>query len=255
MKYFTTLARYYDMQFTESKYEKEAKFIEEMVRKYHPGSPRNILDLMCGTGRHAIYLSKNGFAVTGIDNSSEMLEIAQQRALERQLKISFELKDVRNMEYQNRYDAVYCWFNSFEYLYSNDDVVTTLQNVHKSLKKNGVFLVDIRNGSYYLLHKPNVPFSGIIEKPDIKLLITISNVYFDTKEQIMVMQYNFFIQEKNKIRIEHEDHKYRLFHPLEFQYLLRSNGFKILEIYGSNSDANKNFTKDSSQMVFVAAKR
>jgi ubiquinone/menaquinone biosynthesis C-methylase UbiE len=254
MKYFTALAKYYDMQFPESKYEKEAKFIEKIIRKYSIGSPKNILDLMCGTGRHAVYLSKK-FAVTGIDNSSELLEIARQRALERQLKISFELKNAKDMEYQNRYDAVYCWFNSFQYLYSNDDVVATLQSVYKSLKRNGVFLVDIRNGSYFLLHKPNVPFSGVIEEKDTKLLISIPNILFDSKEQTMITQYDFSIQEKNKTRKEHEEHKYRLFHPLEFQYFLRSNNFEIAEIYGSNCNVNKKFTKDSSQMIFVAIKR
>lgn len=255
MKYFTTLGKYYDMQFPESKYEKEAKFIEYVIRKHHPGDPCDILDLMCGTGRHAVYLARAGFTVTGIDNSPQMLEIAQQRGKKEQLEIIFELKDAITMEYSNKYDVVYCWFNSFHYLYSNDDIVTVLRNIYRALKKDGLFVVDIRNGSWWLQHKPESPFSGIIEEGNTKLLITLSNISYHSRDQTMSMHYDFFIQEEGELHIEHEDHKYRLFHPLEFQYFLESNKFEILDIYGSNFDINEKFNADSSQMVFVALKK
>ncbi|MBI5622330.1 MAG: methyltransferase domain-containing protein [Elusimicrobia bacterium] len=51
-------------------YEDEVDFlIEELALP--PGS--SILDVGCGTGRHSSQLAKRGFAVTGLDLSTEML--------------------------------------------------------------------------------------------------------------------------------------------------------------------------------------
>ena len=38
-----------------------------------------VLDLACGTGRHAISLSRQGYDVVGLDVSAKLLKIAKQR--------------------------------------------------------------------------------------------------------------------------------------------------------------------------------
>ena len=40
----------------------------------------SILDVGCGTGRHAVELARRGYAVTGLDLSSEMLRVAAEAA-------------------------------------------------------------------------------------------------------------------------------------------------------------------------------
>lgn len=37
-----------------------------------------ILDLGSGTGRHIVYLARNGFSLFGLDNSSEGIEVTRQ---------------------------------------------------------------------------------------------------------------------------------------------------------------------------------
>nr|HMS57161.1 methyltransferase domain-containing protein [Fimbriimonadaceae bacterium] len=43
-----------------------------------PGS--HLLDMGCGTGRHAIEFAKRGFKVTGVDLSEGMLAVARKNA-------------------------------------------------------------------------------------------------------------------------------------------------------------------------------
>jgi SAM-dependent methyltransferase len=42
-------------------------------------APGEILDAACGSGRHSAYLAERGHAVTGVDQSSEMLALASQK--------------------------------------------------------------------------------------------------------------------------------------------------------------------------------
>jgi len=39
-----------------------------------------ILDVVCGTGRHSIELTKRGYAITGIDLSESLLQKAREKA-------------------------------------------------------------------------------------------------------------------------------------------------------------------------------
>ena len=70
---YATLARYYDQIHTTLT--ADVPFILKQVKKQ--GGP--VLELGCGTGRLLFPLAEAGFPVTGVDNSSEMLNIARQR--------------------------------------------------------------------------------------------------------------------------------------------------------------------------------
>lgn len=57
--------------------------------------PRRVLDVATGTGRWALYFARRGAAVTGIDASPEMLEMAREKAQQANLPIRFERRDIR----------------------------------------------------------------------------------------------------------------------------------------------------------------
>lgn len=54
----------------------------------------HILDVGCGTGEHALYLAAMGKQVAGVDMSPTAIEMAKQKAQERGLEVSFEVRDV-----------------------------------------------------------------------------------------------------------------------------------------------------------------
>ena len=65
-----------------------------------------ILDVGCGTGRHAIELSTRGYNVTGIDLSDSQLARARGKAEKQGLKIDFLRYDARNLPFMNEYELV-----------------------------------------------------------------------------------------------------------------------------------------------------
>lgn len=72
MNVFGDYARYYNVLYRDKDYSGETTFILNCLKRY--GScPTTLLDLGCGTGRHALEMSKRGISATGVDISTTML--------------------------------------------------------------------------------------------------------------------------------------------------------------------------------------
>jgi ubiquinone/menaquinone biosynthesis C-methylase UbiE len=68
-----------------------------------------ILDVATGTGRAALALAERGASVTGVDASTQMLEVARSRAAEAGLAIEFAEVDAHHLLFPDRaFDAVVC---------------------------------------------------------------------------------------------------------------------------------------------------
>ena len=59
-----------------------------LAEYFHPGD--YILDLGCGTGEDAVWLSQKGARVTAIDASPEMVSIARRRGIAAQVRLPIE---------------------------------------------------------------------------------------------------------------------------------------------------------------------
>lgn len=74
-----------------------------------PVAGRRVLDVGTGTGRAAIALARAGAIVTGIDASREMLAVAERRATEEGVAVSFRQGDAHRLDVPDRsFDAVVC---------------------------------------------------------------------------------------------------------------------------------------------------
>ena len=75
--------------------------ILSLVRKYNCHS---VIDLGSGTGSQARVLANNGFSVTGVDSSYQMIKVAQRKSLS---TIRFIQSDITSFTcYDSRFDAV-----------------------------------------------------------------------------------------------------------------------------------------------------
>lgn len=93
-----------------------------------------ILDLGCGTGELTAQLHELGANVVGVDKSKNMVEQAQKKYP----YLPFYVKDVTNLQYDNEFDSVF----SNAVLHWVKDGETALQNIFRSLKKNGKFVAE-----------------------------------------------------------------------------------------------------------------
>lgn len=111
-----------------------------------PGS--EILDLCCGHGRHAIPLAERGYQITGQDLSPVFLEKAQVNAADAGVELSLVHSDMRQIPFNDTFDAVINIFSAFGYLESDEEDQRVLHQVHKALKPGGRFLLDTVHHSW-----------------------------------------------------------------------------------------------------------
>lgn len=68
------------------------------------------LDLGVGEGRDAIFLSKKGFVVKGIDSSEEAIKKARLLSESQQVSIDLECVDLRDFEFKTSFDLIISMF-------------------------------------------------------------------------------------------------------------------------------------------------
>jgi SAM-dependent methyltransferase len=74
-----------------------------------PVASRTVLDVGTGTGRAAIALAARGARVTGVDASCEMLAVAERRAKDAGVRVTFTPGDAHGLAFPDRsFDAVIC---------------------------------------------------------------------------------------------------------------------------------------------------
>jgi predicted TPR repeat methyltransferase len=69
---FGAYSNYYDLLYEDKNYSKEVEFVSSVIRRHAPGAA-TVLDLGCGTGIHACAFAREGYQVTGLDRSADML--------------------------------------------------------------------------------------------------------------------------------------------------------------------------------------
>jgi SAM-dependent methyltransferase len=114
--------------------------------------PARILDLCCGQGRHAVPLARAGYRVAGLDRSTYLLGQAQQAATGAGVEVQWVRGDMRWLPWRGWFDACVNLFTAFGYFDDEAENQAVLQQVCNVLKPGGLFLLDVSNRDYYLLH-------------------------------------------------------------------------------------------------------
>ena len=117
--------------------------VEQIVSLLQLQPGESICDLCCGVGRHSLELGRLGYRVTGVDRTALYIEEAKKKADEQGLNIQFVQEDMRSFCEPNAFDAVINVFTSFGYFEDAVDDKRVLENIYKSLKDGGKFLIDI----------------------------------------------------------------------------------------------------------------
>ena len=140
----------------------EADFLEKMF-----GARTNLLDVACGSGRHALELARRGCRVTGLDISANFIRRAKTAAKTAKAPAKFLLGDMRKMTWQARFDGAYCFGNAFGY-FPHADMTVFVSRMAAALKPGGRFIVDAASVAEHLL--PKLPGREWCELDDILFL-------------------------------------------------------------------------------------
>lgn len=119
--------------------QRQAEFIASQLGL--DGSQR-VLDLCCGSARHAIALTGRAASIVGYDRTEEYLAAARTRMAQLGIgNIELVQGDMRSLDYDAEFDAAYNYFTSWGY-YSDDENFDVLRRVQRALKPGGRFLLE-----------------------------------------------------------------------------------------------------------------
>jgi len=226
----------------------ECDFIEKEI-----GYDRSlkIIDIGCGTGRHSIELSKRGYHVTGIDLSESMLSRAREKAKQENLEIDFQKHDARKLPFQNEFDlAIMLCEGGFSLMETDEMNFEILRNATKAIKDGGKFIFTTLNGLFPLHHSVE-KFCARVSKED-------NAEYKSNTFDLMTFRDRYITELEDDLGNKKElqcDERYYV--PSEITWLLKTLGYKKIDIYGAKLGAfsrNDRLTREDFEMLVVSEK-
>lgn len=131
--------KYYDEIYSalDKDYAVEAQKIHEFIQKYKNTDGNALLDVACGTGKHAGFLSEH-YKVVGLDLNANMLKVARKNNPE----IRFLQGDMRDFEIKRQFDAITCLFSAIGYMKTRSNLQKAVRNMSRHLLPGGVLLIE-----------------------------------------------------------------------------------------------------------------
>jgi len=217
------------------------KLVELIINKLNLQPGCKVLDMACGSGRHAIIFAQKGFDVTAVDLSKNLITAAEKNAAQSDVKINFVLSDILDFNSPTKFQVALNLFTSIGYFEDDEDNFQVIIRANELLDVGGFFVLDYFNKNYL-----------------VDNLIPTS-VYSDNGSRITQ---NRFI-EGNRIRknitfeykgsVEEFYESVRLYSYEEIKSYLSRAGFKILYEFGDYS--GNIFNKETSQRLILFAKK
>ena len=209
-------------------------------------SPQSkILDLCCGQGRHSIELSIKGMNVVSQDLIQAYLDIAEEEAKRKKVKISTICSDMKTIPFESEFDAIINMFTAFGYLKSKDDDFQVLQEMYKSLKPGGKLLIDTLNREWVIIN--NIEREWRLDK-DGTIIIEERNFDLETSRNHVSFK---LVSPEAKIK-EIEGHKIRLYTLTELIQMLEEANFVFKKTFGDYNSSK--YDKNSPRMIILAEK-
>jgi SAM-dependent methyltransferase len=214
--------------------------VDHIIKLLQIEDGAKILDLCCGIGRHSLEFARRGFQVTGVDRTQSYLDKARQQAKTENLNIEFIKEDMRKFCRDDTFDVVINMFTSFGYFEDSEDDRQVVENIFRSLKSGGKFLIEIMGKELVardFRERDWNEINGCIILEDRKLL--------NNWEKIE----NRWIILKEGQQVEHR-FVLRLYSAVEISSLLKRCGFSDVKIYGSLQGINYDYK--ANRLVAVA---
>ena len=225
---FNMYSAYYDLLYRDKDYAAEAQHIQRLIQRHRPGVA-SILELGSGTGRHARLLAEMGHRVHGLERSPSMLEQARRLAAASSARerLSFVQQDIRELGTGGRFDVIMSLFHVVSYLTATEDLRKLFTAVAQNLAPDGVFLFDCWYGPAVLHQVPAVRVKRV--ESEACRLVRIAEPELRIREDVVVVNYDMFIEQKPEGRILHftEQHPMRYFFEPELRVLLDACGMQI----------------------------
>ena len=209
---------YYHILYSNRNQTEAENFIDELCNYLKPSPNIFALDVACGRGRHATYLSKKGLDVTGIDLSVCSIQYARKFETK---SLRFFVHDMRGLYYKAKFDLVFNLFTSFGYFNTEQQHVNALLCMNRSLKKDGLIIMD-----YFNVHKvlpAIIPYT----------VKTVDGIIFHIHKKVTNKNIIKTINFEDKSKAFEFKEIVKAFTLADFELLFKNSGFKLMKCFGN----------------------
>jgi Predicted methyltransferase (contains TPR repeat) len=229
-----TYSKYYNLLYKDKNYQEEYIYIRNLINKYGNNNKKNILDIGCGTGKHLSFFKKDGYIVSGVDVSENMISEAKKYL---QQEDDFICCKASEFKFNKSFDTVISLFHVMSYQTENDELEKVFQNISEHLTDSGLFIFDFWYGPAVLTDPPVVKIKRL-EDNEVKIT-RITEPVMRYNENIVDVNFEVMIEDKGTHLLEKlsETHKMRYLFLPEIEMLAKKNSYEVL-------DMNKWLTND-----------
>ena len=216
MNEYKKFSYYFDEVVSSLDYDLWLEFIEPYLK-----DGDTILDLACGSGTLLTMLKLKGYDCEGLDLSSDIIDIANEKAKINHLRIPYYVEDMTDFNLNKQYDMITCFFDSVNFLKTKEDIDNMFTCVKKHLKKGGLFIFDIFSETMFKEYDNN-----LIEED----YHTFKIKWLTKKVNSTTLKHDITITEGDVV---FNESYYEYYHKLKS---LNLEGFKLVKLCGDFND-------------------
>jgi len=224
--------------------ERTAAEVEFIAAALELQAGERVLDLACGTGRHAVGMAQRGCDVTGLDFNPRYLEKGAERAARAGVRVTWTCGDMRSLAFDGAFDAAYSYFTSFGY-FSDVENESVIAGLARALRPGGRFLLEVFNREWLLTHPPQRNWherdDGALHMEEATLDLRSSRV---TSRQILLDP-----QGGHQVVKSYE---LRVYTCAELCALFDRHGLEVRDVWGGIDRSD--YTTESRRLVLVAVR-
>ena len=218
-------SRYYDLLYKDKDYKAEADYVMQLIRSLNVNA-KDILELGSGTGNHAQLLCEEGFKVTGLERSADMVLLAEHKSINGFKPL---VADITNFDIFQKFDVAISLFHVISYLNTNEALISFFNAVNKHLNGNGVFIFDVWYSPAVYAQKPETRIKRM--EDDAVKITRIAEPEIHENENVVDVNYEINIQAKSTgfTEVYREKHPMRHFSIPEIELLANATNFKLIK--------------------------
>ena len=218
---FANFGRTYDKECFTQGTAGEVDFVE---RELGADRSKRILDIGCGTGRHAVELAKRGYRVTGFDLSEGQLRLAREKAAEAGVAVDFQRRDATQPHFNREFDAAIMFCEgAFPLMETDEKNFAILTHACAALRPGGRLLLTTLNALFPLFHSVK-DFLSANESGAATGKLTFDLMTFREHGEMT------FTDDAGQSQTVTTNERY--YTPAEMRWLLQTAGFAKVDIFG-----------------------
>jgi SAM-dependent methyltransferase len=232
--------------------EQQCHFLDQLFTKLiRHSNTKQLLDIGCGYGRHALALVNLSYQVTGIDINDSAIK----RAISKQTSPDNPLflhENITNLQSSATFDGAYAHNSVMSYFIDPEHFMATLKNINSLLTANGVFIFDYFFPVNLLRQKQyadNVSRTASIDDMTLHSHSTHS-INIDQKIHRAINRYRLTTKEAEKSFQSEDIMRYWL--PKEIIAILKTCGFKRTKLL--DRETRQRLTSTSNGILVIAGK-